>query len=234
MDKGSTEPKIAAFFDVDDTIVIGTNTLYLYIKYLVRHRMMSRWQVAIGLLYSGLHKFNLINVEKLLDKMAEPYKDKSHDELFELTQSWFKTDVVPHLSAEAAERILWHKSQNHITVVLSTSTQYVCHAVRDFLKLDHSINTEVVVSNGILTGQMKKPICYHQGKVHYAKAFAKLHNVDLEQSYFYTDSISDAPMLNLVGSPRIINPDPLLKRLARKNNWPVQIWSNKLPSTLPA
>lgn len=220
--------QIAAFFDVDDTIVVGTNTLLLYIKYLVRHGMMSRWQVAKGVLYSALHKLNLINVERLLDKMAEPYKNRSHSDMQDLTEDWFASDVIPHLSKDAKDMIQWHKDQGHVTVILSSATQYVCHAVRDFFKMDASLNTEVIVENGILTGQIRKPICYKEGKVHHALAFAKEHNIDFQQCYFYTDSVSDLPMLERVGSPRIINPDPLLKRHAIKRNWPVQIWSEKI------
>ena len=50
------------------------------------------------------------------------------------------------------------------------------------------------------------------------------HNVSLQESVFYTDSISDLPMLDAVGEPRIVNPDPRLKRLAKQRGWSIERW----------
>lgn len=221
--------KTAAFFDVDNTIIVGTNSLYLYIKYLVKNKMMSRYELFRGLWLSALHKFNLVDVEKVLDNFTLPYRGKSEQELIELTQRWFENTVVPHIAQEAVDKINWHKSQNHITVILSSASQYLCELIKNRLELDHTINTQVEVKDGYFTGYLKKPLCYHEGKVHYTKQYEKEMNIDLMQSYFYTDSISDLPMLKEVGYPIIINPDPLLKREAKKRGWEIEAWSTCTP-----
>jgi len=59
------------------------------------------------------------------------------------------------------------------------------------------------------------------GKTHWARQFAEEQGIDLRQSYFYTDAISDLPMLELVGQPRVVNPDRLLRRHARRRGWPI-------------
>ena len=54
--------------------------------------------------------------------------------------------------------------------------------------------------------------------------FAREHGVDLDRSTFYTDSISDLEMLEAVGDPQVVNPDPRLGRLAKRRGWPVSMW----------
>jgi phosphoserine phosphatase len=69
-----------------------------------------------------------------------------------------------------------------------------------------------------------KPACYGNGKVHWAEQFAREHGVNLDQSWFYTDSYTDLPMLERVGVPRVINPDARLRRHARKRGWATESW----------
>jgi phosphoserine phosphatase len=68
------------------------------------------------------------------------------------------------------------------------------------------------------------PVCYGQGKVVWAERFAAEWDVDLAASYFYTDSISDLPLLERVGHPIAVNPDTRLRRLARARRWPVELF----------
>lgn len=214
----------AAFFDLDNTIIVGTTSLYLYIKFLVERGEVSRWQLVKGLWYTLLHRIDLVDVEKMLDKFTLPYKGRSDEELRTMLDGWFDSHVLPLVAKEAQKTILRHKEQGHKTVLLSTSTQYVCNPIREKLGIDYSLNSQVEVIDGTLTGLLKKPICFAAGKVLYANEFAKSHNIDLKKSYFYTDSITDLPMLTAVGFPQVVNPDPLLRREAAKRGWQIQEW----------
>lgn len=192
---------------------------------------MSRFELAKGIWLSALHKLNLVDIEKLLDGFILPYKGKSEQDLMALTRDWFNSYVVPSISQEAVAKIKWHKEQGHITVLLSTATQYVCNPIKEFLDLDYRINSEVEVINGIFTGYFVKPLCYNNGKVHYTREFERQKGIKLKQSYFYTDSISDLPMLNEVGHPIAVNPDPLLHREAKKRGWEIKTWSTRTPNS---
>ena len=64
-------------------------------------------------------------------------------------------------------------------------------------------------------------MCYGAGKIYWAKRFCEEKGVDLSKSYFYTDSITDLDLLELVGHQVVVNPDPLLKREATKRGWPI-------------
>ena len=221
--------KTAAFFDLDNTIIGGTNSMRLYVKYLVRKKELSYFNLAKGAIYGALHKLDLSDIEKLMDEFTLTYKDREDSQLETMAKEWFLSDVSHLISTKAKERIEHHKKQGHITCLLSSATQYICLPVKNYLKLDDSIHSTVEVKNGKLTGFMKKPLCFRNGKVFYTKLFAQDNDIDLDKSYFYTDSITDLPMLEKVGFPVAINPDPLLRVEARKRGWPIEIWS-KPPS----
>jgi phosphoserine phosphatase len=77
---------------------------------------------------------------------------------------------------------------------------------------------------GRFTGVYVRPACYGAGKVTRAESFAVEHGIDLRQSYFYSDSYSDLPMLERVGQPRVVNPDPRLRRAAQRRGWSAESW----------
>jgi phosphoserine phosphatase len=91
---------------------------------------------------------------------------------------------------------------------LGIDGQYVC--------------THLESREGRLTGEVIPPVCYGQGKVVWAERFATEEEVDLSASYFYTDSISDLPLLERIGQPVAVNPDPRLRRVALNRGWPIE------------
>ena len=88
----------------------------------------------------------------------------------------------------------------------------------------HVIASELAVDNGCLTGKLALPLCYGVGKLTRCQAFATELGVSLAHATFYTDSISDLPLLEAVGRPVAVNPDRRLRRLATRRGWPVETW----------
>jgi phosphoserine phosphatase len=88
--------------------------------------------------------------------------------------------------------------------------------------MDGGIGTRYAVdSEGLLTGDVEGPFIYGEGKVEAMQEFAGAHGVDLAESYAYSDSASDLPMLRAVGNPVVVNPDEELARVAREEDWRV-------------
>jgi phosphoserine phosphatase len=76
----------------------------------------------------------------------------------------------------------------------------------------------------LFTGRVVEPICFEEGKIHWLRQFIDEQGIDLAKSYFYTDSITDLPLLDLVGHPVVTNPDPFLYREAVRRCWPVRFF----------
>jgi phosphoserine phosphatase len=85
--------------------------------------------------------------------------------------------------------------------------------------------TEFEVERGKLTGQLRGPACFGDGKVHFAERLGSMLGLDLGASWFYTDSYTDLPMLERVAHRVAVNPDPRLKRTARSRGWAVENWA---------
>ncbi|MBV7335429.1 HAD-IB family hydrolase [Chloroflexi bacterium TSY] len=125
---------------------------------------------------------------------------------------------------QAKEKLAWHRDQSHLPVICSAASQFSVLPVAEHLDIQHSIHTTWLVSDGHLTGRLKQPIVYGLGKVHWIEQWCKEHRVNLARSYFYSDSISDRPLLELVGHPIAVNPDVKLEQFARQQSWPVLWW----------
>ena len=93
------------------------------------------------------------------------------------------------------------------------------------LGIQHMLYTRLEVEDGRFTGRMIEPICFEEGKIYWLQQFIDEQGVDLAKSWFYTDSITDRPLLDLVGHPVAVNPDPLLYREALRRAWPVRFFT---------
>ena len=108
-----------------------------------------------------------------------------------------------------------------MVAILTSATRYLAAPLAADLGIEHILVTQLVVRDGRFTGEAVRPVCYGDGKMYWAERFAAAEGLELDQSYFYTDSITDLPVLERVGEPRVVNPDPRLRRLAVRRGWPV-------------
>jgi phosphoserine phosphatase len=92
------------------------------------------------------------------------------------------------------------------------------------LGLSHVVCSRLEVAQGRFTGRPIEPICYGAGKIVWAERFASERNVTLKDCAFYSDSYTDLPMLERVGRPVVVNPDPRLRRAAKQRGWPIENW----------
>ena len=109
-------------------------------------------------------------------------------------------------------------------VLLTSSSQYMSELAKQELDLDDVLCNTLEVTHDHFTGALREPICFGEGKVAHARRLAEHLGASLSDCSFYTDSFSDLPVLEIVGSPRIVQPDPRLAREARRRGWPVMDW----------
>lgn len=214
----------AAFFDLDRTL-IEVNSGYLYAKSERQAGRISAQQFMVSSFYIMLYYFSLVDIEAAYRKAATYYKGVSEEELNERTREWFDAEVASLLLPGAKAALEAHRQAGQPLVLLTSSSSYVCERAVETWNLDDWLANHFGVNeDGLLTGEVQSPLCYGEGKVLYAEQWSEKHNIRLEDSYFYTDSYSDRSMLYRVGHPRVVNPDPRLKRLAQKESWPIHDW----------
>ena len=209
---------IIAYFDMDYTI-LDTSSGLLYVRYLREHHQITSRELLRVVWWSLLYKLSLIDLALAMPHLSAYAENASAAEMLQQTRAWFKDRVQPHVAPAAVERIRWHQTQGHLVVVISASTQFAVRPVAEFLGLDY-LCTQLAVEGDRLTGGVVEPACYGDGKIFWAKEFALAHAAQLSDSYFYTDSLSDLPLLKRIGHPVAVNPDLRLNRLARRRGWP--------------
>jgi putative phosphoserine phosphatase/1-acylglycerol-3-phosphate O-acyltransferase len=140
------------------------------------------------------------------------------------TESFFAQRVLPVIYPEAERRVRKHLELGHFVALVSGSTRYVLDPLAAHLGVKHVLCTELESDQGVLTGRVVEPVCFGRGKVHRLSQLIECEGLDLPRSWFYTDSMSDLPLLELVGHPVVVNPDPPLYREARRRRWPIEFF----------
>ena len=128
------------------------------------------------------------------------------------------------------ELVRQHREQGHLVAIVSGATKFVVQPLAERLGIDHILYTRLEVEGGAFTGRLVEPICFEEGKIYWLQQLVEDENIDLAKSYFYSDSITDLPLLELVGHPVVTNPDPRLYRIAARRHWPVRFFN---PPTSP-
>lgn len=217
------EPQVAAFFDVDHTL-IACNSARKWVEYLWRSGKISIRAALRSVWWLVKYRMSVLDYEQVTAEVVADYAGQSVEELAAEVEAWFHSDVEPMICAEGRERIEWHRERGHTLVLLTSGTFFSVEPLQRNLAVPHLVCTQLEIVEGRLTGKYHPPSCFGPGKLRAGIAFAEQHGIDLDRSYFYTDSFSDLPMLERVGNPRIINPDPRLRHWASEAGLPCEQW----------
>lgn len=213
--------KIGAFFDMDNTLLSAASGR-LYLKWLRQTGQLPlhRWAYITGQV--GLYVTGLIDFPRLMSRLMVYAAGSDEAEAWRMSDEWFESMLRHYIAPGGREWVAWHCGQGHHVAIVSAATPYAVKPVADALDLgDQYLATELRVENKRFTGEVIEPACYGEGKVTRTVAYAALRGLDLRQSYFYSDSASDLPLLEAVGHPVAVNPSRKLRKIAVERGWPV-------------
>jgi phosphoserine phosphatase len=130
--------------------------------------------------------------------------------------------ILPRIFPQMLEEVYSHQDAGRPTFIVSAAGNGVVEQLAHVLGMDGGIGTRYEVDDeGNFTGRLEGPFVYGAGKVTAMEEFAAAHAIELADSYAYSDSLSDLPMLRAVGNPVAVNPDPPLAQIARAEGWQV-------------
>jgi len=221
-----TEEKrpVAAFFDFDHTL-IDANSGMMYARFERRAGRVTRLQLARVAFWMVLYKLSIIDMDKVYRFALSRYQGESAADLDSRTQTWFHEEIAQRIQPGALEALAYHRAQGHPLVIITSSSIYLARCAAEHYQLDEGIgNSFVLDEEGKFAGDFVAPLCYREGKIAWAKQWAEPRGIDLKDCYFYSDSLSDVPLLEAVGNPRVVNPDFRLRRYARKQQWTILDW----------
>jgi HAD superfamily hydrolase (TIGR01490 family) len=217
-------PRVGAFFDVDKTL-IAENSGTLFFKHRYRRGEMDAWDLAWGLVAYLRYKVGILDIRRWTRETMLQFRDQSERALAREASLIFRELVKPTIYPEAERLVREHREAGHVVAIVSGATKYVVKPLAEALGVKHFLYTRLETENGRFTGRVIEPICFEEGKIYWLQQFIDEHRIDLARSYFYTDSITDLPLLELVGHPVVVNPDPRLYRTALRRRWPVRFFA---------
>jgi HAD superfamily hydrolase (TIGR01490 family) len=219
----SSQPRVGAFFDMDKTL-IAENSGSLYMRYRYQRGEISGYDLLKGVGAYLQYKLGILDIRNWTKNMMVQFRGQSEHELETQANKWFEELVVQTIYPEAERLVREHEAAGHVVAIVSGATKFVVRPLARRLGIDHFLYTRLEVQEGRFTGRVIEPICFEEGKIYWLQQFIEEHGVDLAKSWFYTDSITDQPLLDLVGHPVAVNPDPFLYREAVRRSWPVRFF----------
>ncbi len=215
-----TSPKIC-FFDMDKTLIAG-NSGVSFMRYARRHKRTSRWREIKALWDYLRYHFDLLDMGKAYRASLELLVGIRAEELTRFCEEWFAEEIRNLIYPEARAYVREHINRGDLVAIISNATTYAVAPLARDLGIPYILATQLEVCEGAFTGNFIEPLCFRHGKLFWAEKLARELEACLEESTFYTDSITDLPLLERVRNPRVVNPDPKLRALARRRGWPVE------------
>jgi putative phosphoserine phosphatase/1-acylglycerol-3-phosphate O-acyltransferase len=121
-----------------------------------------------------------------------------------------------------------HERDGVRTVLATTSPEHLVRPLAERIGFDDLIATRYGIRDGRYTGGLNGPFVWGLGKLKAVRTWAREHDVDLAESFAYSDSVYDVPLLSSVGHPFAVNPDARLRLVALARRWPM-LWLDVPP-----
>lgn len=218
--QGESGPHIGAFFDLDRTLIKSFSAVEFFQARLFSGKMTASEMVAqfAGVLVYAMGQGNFAGLAAI---GAQGVKGILEEVFIQLGEESYHKRLADEIYPESRALVEAHLAKGHTVAIISAATPYQIDPIARDLAVAQVMCTRLEVVDGKFTGKIIEPACWGEGKATAALEIAERQKLDLSKSYFYTDSVSDAPLLEIVGRPRPVNPDVKLSALAFKNNWPI-------------
>ena len=214
-------PRAAAFFDLDKTLMAGSSGMP-FARVAMRHGIVSRRQLARWGVEHLRYRLRGTTDERTTDVLRQARELISGVAArdIERLNPEVLAAVLPRIYPQMLDEVHAHQDAGRATFIVSAAGNGVVEPLANVLGMDGGIGTRYEVDGaGAFTGRFDGPFVYGPGKVEAMRAFAGEHGIDLGASYAYSDSLSDLPMLEAVGHPVVVNPDPALAEIAKREGW---------------
>jgi HAD superfamily hydrolase (TIGR01490 family) len=213
--------RAAAFFDLDKTLMAGSSGMQ-FARVATRHGIVGRRQLASWAVEHLRYRLRGTTDERTAEvlRVARELIAGVPARSLERMNPEVMAAILPRVYPQMLDEVYAHQDAGRATFIVSAAGNGVVEPLAAVLGMDGGIGTSYEIDgDGAFTGRFDGPFVYGPGKVEAMEAFAAEHGIDLVESYAYSDSLSDLPMLRAVGHPVAVNPDPALAEVAREEGW---------------
>jgi putative phosphoserine phosphatase/1-acylglycerol-3-phosphate O-acyltransferase len=223
---GPSGPSIGAFFDLDQTLFAGFSATAFTRDQFSSGRLSPR-DLRDSLRATLSFALGRTGFSTFVSATSAVYRGMQESVLEEAGQLTFEKHLATQIYPESRALVEAHQAMGHTVAIITSATRYQAAPVARELGIEHLLYTQLGVEDGVLTGEVVRPTCYGEGKAAAARSLESKYGLDLEQSYFYSDSDEDLPLFEIVGRPRPLNPNRKLAQIAKERQWPVRRFTSR-------
>lgn len=214
----------AALFDMDRTL-LRVDSARLYTQFRRDRGEASLLDALRVALWATQYTLGVIDAPKVARKALAGFRGRAESWLEASCAEWFPRYVLPELQQAGRQAVKKHRDAGDFVAIVTGATRYVAEPVAAELGIEHVICSELELDlAGCFTGRIVEPLCYGLGKVQRTAKVAEREGFRIDEASFYSDSITDLPLLEVVKAPIVINPDRRLRKIALRRGWPIEAW----------
>jgi HAD superfamily hydrolase (TIGR01490 family) len=213
--------RAAAFFDLDKTLMAGSSGMQ-FARVATRQGIIGRRQLASWAVEHLRYRLRGTTDERTSEvlKVARELITGVPEKAIARMEPEVMAEILPRVFPQMLDEVHAHQDAGRPAFIVSAAGNGIVESLARVLGMEGGIGTRYEVdAEGNFTGRLDGPFVYGPGKVEAMQRFADQHEIDLESSYAYSDSLSDLPMLRAVGNPVAVNPDPPLAEIAKAEGW---------------
>jgi HAD superfamily hydrolase (TIGR01490 family) len=210
-----------AIFDLDNTL-IADDSDYLWGQFLVDQGIVDKdyYERANAKFYDD-YKQGTLDIVQFLHFSLRPLANNDPEQLYHWRAQFIRDIITPILLKPAQQLIAKHRDRGDTLLVITATNRFVTQPIVELYGIEHLLATTPEFENGKYTGDFKGLPCFQEGKVKLLEEWLKNSTETMQNSWFYSDSHNDLPLLKLVDNPVAVDPDEKLMQFAKAANWPV-------------
>lgn len=210
-----------AIFDLDNTLIAGDSD-YSWGEFLVAKGKVdaATYRDTNARFYED-YQHGRLDIREYLRFALRPLAQLSREELAGLHRDFMAEVIEPMWLPAAVELLHRHRTRGDYLLVITSTNRFVVEPICQRLGVDALLATEPEMVDGRYTGEIAGTPAFREGKVTRLNEWLDGSEYSLSGSWFYSDSINDLPLLELVDNPVVVDPDQALDRLAAERGWPV-------------
>lgn len=210
-------------FDLDNTLLAGDSD-YEWGQFLIKRGIVDRdLYAAKNEQFYQQYKAGTLDIHEFLDFQLRPLALHSRAQLEAWHADFMRDSIIPMMTMAARNLVTQALAEADLVAIITATNSFVTTPIAQAFGIPHLIATEPEQINGEFTGKVAGTPSFREGKVTRLNDWLATHNKqlkDFNESWFYSDSLNDLPLLELVNHPVAVDADPTLKAHANKLGWP--------------
>ena len=210
-----------AIFDLDNTLIAGDSD-HSWGEFLVQKKLVDgdHYRRQNDLFYQA-YKDGSLDIHAYQRFALAPLIERDMAELTALHNEFMTACIEPIMLDKARALLRHHRERGDFLLIITATNSFITFPIAERLGVDHILATDAEICNERYTGAISGTPCFQHGKVERLQEWLGAQKLSLQDSYFYSDSINDLPLLEQVDHPVAVDPDDRLRAIAEARSWPV-------------